>query len=83
VERLGLPPVRLHDLRHGAATLAGAAGVDIKVVQHDMGHASAVTTVDIYQKVFAETAHRSVRAMADLLLAQAKVRLSLGGASQA
>jgi protein-tyrosine-phosphatase len=60
VARLDLPPVRLHDVRHGAATLAGAAGVAVKVIQHDMGHASAVTTVDIYQKVFAETAHTAV-----------------------
>ncbi|NBE92317.1 tyrosine-type recombinase/integrase [Nonomuraea sp. K271] len=29
----GLPPVRLHDLRHGAATLALAAGADLRVVQ--------------------------------------------------
>jgi len=28
-----LPPVRLHDLRHGAATLALAAGADIRIVQ--------------------------------------------------
>src|SRR5258706_2219667 len=28
----GLPPIRLHDLRHGAATYALAAGVDVKVV---------------------------------------------------
>jgi integrase len=28
----GLPPVRLHDLRHGAASLMLAANVDIKVV---------------------------------------------------
>src|SRR5690606_7063678 len=30
VVRLDLPPVRLHDLRHGAASLAGMAGVDLK-----------------------------------------------------
>ncbi len=29
----GLPPVRLHDLRHGAATLMLAAGADMKVVE--------------------------------------------------
>jgi integrase len=29
VRKLGLPPVRLHDLRHGAASLAGAAGVEL------------------------------------------------------
>ena len=30
VKESGLPPVRLHDLRHGAATLAHAAGADLK-----------------------------------------------------
>ncbi|HXL94539.1 MAG TPA: hypothetical protein VN969_36880 [Streptosporangiaceae bacterium] len=29
----GLPPIRLHDLRHLAATLALAANVDIKIVR--------------------------------------------------
>jgi integrase len=28
IRETGLPPVRLHDLRHGAASLALAAGVD-------------------------------------------------------
>ena len=32
-----LPPVRLHDLRHAAASIAAAAWVDLKVIQHDMG----------------------------------------------
>jgi integrase len=30
VKDSGLPPVRLHDLRHGAATLAHAARADLK-----------------------------------------------------
>jgi site-specific recombinase XerD len=29
-----LPPIRLHDLRHAAATLALAAGVDLRVRAH-------------------------------------------------
>jgi integrase len=33
VKASGLPPVRFHDLRLGAATLALAAGVDLKTVQ--------------------------------------------------
>jgi integrase len=38
VDLSGLPPVRLHDLRHGAATLAHAAGADLKTVQEQLGH---------------------------------------------
>jgi integrase len=48
VKQLDLPPVRLHDLRHGAASIAAAAGVDLKVIQHNIGHMSAVTTADTY-----------------------------------
>jgi integrase len=46
----GLPPIRLHDLRHGAASLALAAGADLKVVQDMLGHASIVLTADTYTK---------------------------------
>jgi integrase len=45
-EEVGLPPVWLHDLRHGAATLALAAGVDVRTVQDMMGHSSIVLTAD-------------------------------------
>jgi integrase len=41
--QLGLPPVRLHDLRHGAATLALASHADLKVIQQMLGHSSIVT----------------------------------------
>ncbi|WP_207946712.1 hypothetical protein [Actinomadura sp. 7K507] len=32
----GLPPIRLHDLRHGAATFLLAVGYDMKVVQETL-----------------------------------------------
>lgn len=73
----------MHDIRHGAVSLAGAAGVPVKVLQHDAGHSSAVTTVDVYQHVFAETAHKAVAQTAALLLEHAKIRMRWGGASQA
>ena len=38
----GLPPVRLHDLRHGAASLALAAGADLKNVQSMLGRQQPV-----------------------------------------
>ncbi|TDC85919.1 site-specific integrase [Micromonospora sp. KC606] len=47
----GLPPIRLHDLRHGAATHALEAGVDIKVVQEELGHSTSVLTRDTYTSV--------------------------------
>jgi integrase len=83
VRDLDLPPVRLHDIRHGAVSLAGAAGVPVKVMQHDARHSSAVTTVDIYQHVFAETAHAAVAETAALLMEHAKIRMRWDGASQA
>jgi integrase len=51
VGQLGLPPVRLHDLRHGWATLALADGVHPKVVQERLGHATIGVTLDIYSHV--------------------------------
>jgi integrase len=48
VTRLGLPKVRLHDLRHGAATLMLASGANPKTVSERLGHASTAFTMDIY-----------------------------------
>ncbi len=51
-----LPPIRLHDLRHGAATLALAAGVDMKTVQAMLRHSSITITADTYTSVLPELA---------------------------
>lgn len=37
----GLPPITLHGLRHGAASMALAAGTDVKVVSAELGHSTA------------------------------------------
>ena len=44
----GVPDVRVHDLRHTAASLWLAAGADPKVVQRVLGHATAAMTMDLY-----------------------------------
>ncbi|QMU73228.1 tyrosine-type recombinase/integrase [Streptacidiphilus sp. P02-A3a] len=62
-----LPPIRLHDLRHIAATLAVNAGVQMKVVQHQVGHDSMTTTADTYTSVLPETARQAAEATARLL----------------
>ena len=63
----GLPPIRLHDLRHGAATLALTAGVDIKIVQEMLGHSSRAITSDTYTTVLPEVARAAAEAAAALI----------------
>ncbi|UMP05569.1 site-specific integrase [Amycolatopsis sp. EV170708-02-1] len=55
----GLPPIRLHDLRHVAATLMLQAGIDLKVVQE---HPSWVVTRDTYTSVLPELARSAAEA---------------------
>jgi integrase len=63
----GLPPVTLHGLRHGAATLALAAGTDLKVVQDQLGHSTIVVTADTYTSVLPETARTAAELTAAVL----------------
>jgi integrase len=62
-----LPPIRLHDLRHGAATHALAAGVDIRIVQDMLGHSSSTITRDTYTSVVDEAKHTAAEALARIL----------------
>ncbi len=59
----GLEHVRLHDLRHFAATQALAAGVDVRTVAGRLGHANASMTLDRYSHVIPA----ADRAAADIL----------------
>ena len=45
---IGLPDLRFHDLRHTYAVAAIQAGDDVKIVQHNLGHATAAFTLDVY-----------------------------------
>lgn len=46
------PRITPHDLRHTAASLAIAAGANVKAVQRMLGHASASITLDVYADLF-------------------------------
>lgn len=46
-----LPRIRLHDLRHTAATLMLAGGANPKVVSERLGHSSIQITLDLYAHV--------------------------------
>lgn len=50
-KRAGLPPIRLHDLRHSYATAALASGVPVKVVSQRVGHADVGVTLKVYAHV--------------------------------
>ncbi|WP_019062505.1 tyrosine-type recombinase/integrase [Streptomyces prunicolor] len=63
----GLPPIRLHDLRHVAATLMLAAGADIKVVSETLGHSDTRVTRDIYQSVLDDLARDAAEKVVQLV----------------
>ncbi len=48
---MGLPRLRVHDLRHSYATVSLELGESPKVVQDQLGHASITMTLDLYGHV--------------------------------
>ncbi len=67
----GLPPIRLHDLRHGAATNLLAAGHDMKVVQETLGLSSITIAADTYTSVLPDLARKAAEDAAALIHAAA------------
>jgi integrase len=47
----GLPAIRFHDLRHSAATILLAMGVNAKVIQERLGHSHISITLGVYGHV--------------------------------
>src|SRR5262245_23657684 len=68
VAAAGLDGLTPHDLRHTAASLAVAAGANVKAVQRMLGHASATMTLDVYAGLFGD----DLDTVADLLDAAAR-----------
>ena len=50
----GLPAMRYHELRHGAASLMAAQGVPVRVAMEVLGHAQISTTMNLYAHVAPE-----------------------------
>lgn len=69
----GLPEgFRIHDLRHYFASLLIASGLDVKVVQNRLRHASAKTTLDTYNHMWPDKDESARAAVADVLATRAK-----------
>jgi integrase len=58
-----LPRLRVHDLRHTAATLMLLKGVPAKVVSEMLGHRSIAITLDLYSHVLPDMQDQAVAAM--------------------
>ena len=60
----GLRHIRLHDLRHGQASLMLAAGVPLGVVSKRLGHSSISLTSDTYSHLLEGVGRQAANAAA-------------------
>lgn len=67
VRRTSLRKIRLHDLRHGAASLMIAAGVDIAVVSKVLRHSTIKLTVDSYGHLLPGVGESAAESRANLI----------------
>lgn len=63
LQRAGLRPMRVHDLRHGTASLMLAAGTPMRVISEQLGHANPSMTAKVYAHVLPESQRAAVRAL--------------------
>lgn len=62
-----LKPIRLYGLRHTAATLMIAAGLNARDVAARLGHAQTSTTLNIYAHAFMDANSRATKAITNTL----------------
>ncbi len=67
--QMGIVGVRLHDLRHFAASRMLGAGVPVPTVAGRLGHANAATTLNVYAHVLESSDAEAARVLAGLLVA--------------
>jgi len=69
-KKAGVRSVRLHRLRHFAATQMLAAGVPVRTVSGRLGHADAATTLNIYGHWVLASDQAAATILGDLLGSQ-------------
>jgi integrase len=72
VQEAKLPRIKIHAMRHTAATLLKDLNVPVKDAQLILGHSSISTTLNIYQHGTLETHRSAISAVEDRLLAREK-----------
>ena len=63
----GYEGLTMHELRHTVASLLIAEGLDVKTVQHQLGHESAQTTLNVYAHAFESRSREAADALGRLL----------------
>jgi integrase len=63
LSKLGLPDIRLYDLRHTSATILLKQKVSPKVVQERLGHSTITLTMDTYSHVLEGMQEAATEAM--------------------
>lgn len=66
-DRLNLPKLRPHDLRHLSLSLLAMNGVPVKVAQQRAGHSSAQVTLNVYQHVLGDGDRLAAEALDGML----------------
>lgn len=61
--RLGLPRLRVHDLRHLSLSLLAKAGIPLKDLQRRAGHSEARTTLEIYTHILGNGDRQAAKAL--------------------
>lgn len=69
LRKAGLRPMRVHDLRHGVATTMLAAGVPMRVIAEQLGHANPAMTAKVYAHVIPESQRAAIGSLDDVLSA--------------
>ncbi|MDQ2664222.1 MAG: tyrosine-type recombinase/integrase [Candidatus Eremiobacteraeota bacterium] len=59
--------VSFHGLRHSFATIAGRAGVPMKVISETLGHSTMALTADLYSHVFGDSKSEAALLIGDAL----------------
>lgn len=65
--KAGVSGVRLHDLRHFAATNLGAAGTPIATISARLGHPDVATTLNVYSHTLPAADRAAASTLGDLL----------------
>ena len=68
IEKLGLPIIKFHGIRHTNATLMIANNVDIATVSARLGHASINTTIKYYVHPLEKNMRKAAYVLQDLLV---------------